>query len=997
MGKTAAGRAGATPFRGRLGKTRKQVIHVTCTCGAILAAEVYRSVNAADDPEVAASLRDATQGPFQTASCPRHDGSVPVHVPVVYHDPEGQRLALVLPEAMRHRELEERARFFEELAAEPEAEIPAYVLEAAVVFGRGELAEWAEQTSRRGAPDAAEARADAPADLERRALDLEAREQALEAREQDLEAREQDLEARERAAAEPTHRGQTDKEREARLRARERAAEERERKIHELEASFGAATVGGELPGHGDGAAPFTSSEVWTEELEAQGSGEAEKAALGPVPEIGQAHGPASPAPAEGDDILASASGGPEGADAPAGGVARAEAAALIDDEDDDGEFGHATIADIPASLIQQAGHDVLSGSSLAGHHWEDDVPHELLDSGELIVADEDATPATMAQGDGKTVVGGRHDVALERWIASGDEVFKRVDDQGGVHLAVAADEDALAELSADDLQLRVILHRLPTYPLVVIAIGSAASIEGEPGDREPYPFLFDVGDGDDAGVLAALGRKFHLELSIYGRDHTPVKKRTVTAGLAENLRYAVSAARDERGRIDPEDRSYTRAVIAFSDPAFDRYGREHPQRAAFREADLTELGSLAGVMRAVATARHFSRPENEDYLLLVRGYPLKLWHERRRQAIARAIEWGVWMGPSLARMAVRDGAVQSRKHLIMKLQRHFSAVTAAPDATAAVDEDAVRSNWEALRREATALGLAGGDVLTSAPRAAPAAGRSQPLVSGTITTTSSAALRGGEPVPDPREKPEELGTAQLVALLEDDEQRRLSAALELARRRQTGAVGAVFSSLLRMTRKEAVEVLGAAVSFGPGAVPYLVEGLAARKAFLRQGCALALGILATEEAIEALSDALVSEPTDIWTEIARALGEAGPPAVMSVVSRLRDRAEEAGPRVSWALAHIAARGHRQPVETLAQGRDPVASEVAKKALGLAERASRDEAGVRGDKTPRDQTVTRAFSRKFFQTAAQVRADFSAPTLPLDEGDVLEARDAKDL
>jgi hypothetical protein len=118
---------------------------------------------------------------------------------------------------------------------------------------------------------------------------------------------------------------------------------------------------------------------------------------------------------------------------------------------------------------------------------------------------------------------------------------------------------------------------------------------------------------------------------------------------------------------------------------------------------------------------------------------------------------------------------------------------------------------------------------------------------------------------------------------------------------------------------------------------------------------------------------------------------------VMSVVSRLRGRSEETRPRVAWALAHLAARGARQPVATLAQGRDPVAAEVARSALELVDRARDDDAAVRGDATPRDQTVNRAFSRKFFQAASVATSAIATSTLPLDERDLLEARDVGDL
>ncbi len=926
----ASGTADAPPYRGRLGATRKEILHVSCRCGAILAAEVYRSVDAEASPKLAARLASPEAPAFDEVSCPHCARATPVHVPVVYHDPDARQFALVIPEAMRHRELEERARLLDDLAADREAEIPSYVRRPAVVFGAAGLADWLG-AQREAAAD------EGPSEK------LAAREQAVAEREQTLEARERALDDREGELAE---RERAAEEQGRLLRARERALVEREADLAQREKA-----AGGEGGRHPE---PLFAEET-TEKLSA-----AQLAAADEPADIF-------------DDIPSAVSGS------------------------DDDDFGHATIADMPASLLAGARGDPVTEGLGGTAEPSDEIADDMLDSGELIVDDEDAVTKPLPGQGGETVVGGRHDVALERWMVSGDDVLKRVDDGGMVHLAAAAEGDALSELLADDLQLRVLLHRLPTYPVVTIAVGSAAAMDGAGGDPEPYAFLFDVRDSDDAAVLDVLGRRFHLELSVCSRDYEPLKKRTVTAGLAENVRYAVSTARDELGRIDPAERSFTRAVIAFSDPGYDRYGRQHPQRRAFRDEDLGDLDSLPGVLRAVATARHFSRPEHEDYLLLLRGYPLKLWYEQRRRVIRRAIECGIWMGPSLARMAVRDGMVRSRKQLISELQRGFTAVTRDPDV--ALDDDTIRENWEALRREASALGLAGGDVLTSAPRAASISSSKQPLVSGTISNSASGApsrRRPAAPTPG-RARPEELDTAELVALLEDDEGRRLPAALELARRRETGAVGAVFASLLRMTRKEAVEVMGAAVTFGPAAVPYLVEGMSARKAFLRQGCALALGMLGTEEAVEALSDAVVTEPTDIWTEIARAIGEVGPPAVMSVVSRLRGRSEDARPRVAWALAHIAGRGGRQPVQTLAQGRDPVAAEVARSALELVDRAQGDDAAVRGEATPRDQTVNRAFSRKFFQAASAASAALATSTLPLDERDLLEARDVSDV
>ncbi|MBI4508632.1 MAG: hypothetical protein HY698_03275 [Deltaproteobacteria bacterium] len=239
--------------------------------------------------------------------------------------------------------------------------------------------------------------------------------------------------------------------------------------------------------------------------------------------------------------------------------------------------------------------------------------------------------------------------------------------------------------------------------------------------------------------------------------------------------------------------------------------------------------------------------------------------------------------------------------------------------------------------------------------------------------------------------------TSGLIALLDDKDARRDSA-IELCRRKEAHAVGPVLGALRRMTRGEAVRVLPMVVHFGDRAVPHLIDGLRSKKGFLRQGCALALGVLKSADGLEPLCDLLLVEPTDVWREVARAVGEFGGRAVMTIMARIKDTHDnEAGiGRITWALAHVAARGGRVPVETLAQGREPVAAAAARKALELSAAAKDSDAEVRGPITPRDQTVNRAFSRRFFEmmgrTARSVgRGDGdTAEELVLDDALVLE-------
>jgi hypothetical protein len=250
------------------------------------------------------------------------------------------------------------------------------------------------------------------------------------------------------------------------------------------------------------------------------------------------------------------------------------------------------------------------------------------------------------------------------------------------------------------------------------------------------------------------------------------------------------------------------------------------------------------------------------------------------------------------------------------------------------------------------------------------------------------------------------LDGPELTALLERKELRR-EAALILCERKEAAALQPIFAALRHMTRAEANRVLAALTFYGAAAEKQLGEGLRSRKSFVRQGCALALGAVGGTAAAELLAKALLEEPTDIWREIARALGDVGAESVAPLVSRLR--ASEPGDadakeRVARALAHVAGRGARGPVEMLGAGRDPVGADAARRALALEPEVRAGDLDVRGGPAPADQTVVRAFSRRFFEAmggAVELSDDdlemVEDEAEPLDEEDLQPAAEASDL
>ncbi|MEM9488314.1 MAG: hypothetical protein AAGC55_04160, partial [Myxococcota bacterium] len=515
-----------------------------------------------------------------------------------------------------------------------------------------------------------------------------------------------------------------------------------------------------------------------------------------------------------------------------------------------------------------------------------------------------------------------------------------------------------------------------------------------------------------------------------------------------------------------------TAALAAFADPGYDAYGWQHPERGEFREDKLTDLSSVRSVRRALAMADRFSSPKREEYLFLIRAYPIELWRRQRREALHRAVSMGIWVGPRLAQIAVSEGLARSRRDLIKILRANFAEFLASP-AVSDLDRDAITDNRVALDREAATLGIgaasgegrprtpgrrSGGErsrsrsgrrlptqlkpppkpvqtppqsapaaaptVIRAAPSAPPippqtaptptarvavpelrppteSTGRRDAVPSGERDAVVSGTIRENTSAIRIRHAARNLSLDELLARL-DNPDTRVEAAVELANRGERRTIGPVMTAIERMNRTDAVHALGSLAAFGDRITPALIQGMSSSKSFVRQGSALTLAVLRNEEAIEALGDQLYSEPTAVWKEVARALGMAGPRAVMSVVSRLSEFDATTHERASWALAHLAVGGAARQVQQIAKGQNSIAARVAQRALELRGLAKKDDLNVRGRNMPEEQTVNRAFSRQFFRAleasapvSSRVQeeppAEMSSPALELDEADLLEA------
>jgi len=616
-------------------------------------------------------------------------------------------------------------------------------------------------------------------------------------------------------------------------------------------------------------------------------------------------------------------------------------------------------------------------------------------------------------------------DEAVERWALS----------RAATSHAVAGDEVRLLlkvgeRVPAGTLDVRLQLHRLPSYPLLAITVAGVAGADSP----EHHAVFFDVENGDDRHALGLLAQAFHLVLDFYDEEYDPVTRREVVLPLAANVRYALTVADEQLAQLPEARRSFEAAVAAWRASGFDRFGRRDPR---LEEDSFAHLPSPGAVQQALGVVAGWSEPSNEDYLLLVRSFPVEWWRAIRGRVVGRAVAYGLVLPGPLMDVALAESPLGSRRELVARLLGAFGELCAHP-ADNDLGPDQIAANWRALfilcEEEGVPVDARVADVARQTPGVRPplvvvqprrlddanvpslnelvAAASGSRLVRPAARAAHEETNRVAAPLDEDlshdsplplalalgaesaaRSTPlrpdyEGATVAELLDLL-DDKDLRLGAALELVRRGDPLAVGPVFGAIRRMTRGEAVRVLPVVIRFGEHATPHLVDGLRSRKAYLRQGCALALGVMKSAEGIDPLCDLLAGEPTEVWKEVARALGEIGAGAIMPLALRLRGPDAEdpdIHERVAWALAHVAAKGGRAAVESLAAGRDVAAAGAARRALELAGAARDNDAQVRGRAALGDVTVNRAFSMKFFEA---MNGPPRAEPATLDSGSVV--------
>jgi len=151
-------------------------------------------------------------------------------------------------------------------------------------------------------------------------------------------------------------------------------------------------------------------------------------------------------------------------------------------------------------------------------------------------------------------------------------------------------------------------------------------------------------------------------------------------------------------------------------------------------------------------------------------------------------------------------------------------------------------------------------------------------------------------------------------------------------------SLGLLAQGLCRLSEVQLRELVPALLSMGDHTADLMIDLLEAQQEYIRHFAVLALGKSGSRRAGSPLVNALVHEPTDLWEEIGRVVGEAGGLGMRALSKAAKDATMD-GQRLGYALAHMTLGSEENLIETWRSEASPTLVSVAEEAKRLLARA----------------------------------------------------------
>ena len=625
--------AAEAPYQGKLGASRLESVHVPLPDGRIRSVALYVAVNLASDPHLAGA---ATSGALH-----RFEGGEELAVPFIFHDPNARKLCVVVPEALRHQELKERAKLLTAIADDPAPPVPAYVREATSVIGSAGLAAY---LAREGSTHRESEVRDRETALAAREQELGARDVASRQREDALAARE--VRMRERAE------DVTGREDELRQLAEENEAMSRDLAMREQELESRLAQLGDRERAHAQSVALAP-------------------AHVEPAPIVR-----AKTTPPRTDPALRLHDEPPL--------VALPKSASIVDDVDDDVEDDVVEEIDDLEPVGTQPGQ--ASARTSEPDLVDPDEVAEEVDPDALVR--EDVTGVHRAEEGAptaeSTLIASPANIAPR--ATSGPQMPEPLMRGAQVAMRIGEPLELAVRLVNGDIGDLDMLVRLVTdvgAPVIVLTLTDGIA-------ETARKLALDPRSADDRRALEILRRRFEARVVIFGPDGDYIREVTVAAERETNVARMLDRAARFRSEASATVDAAKERALGVPPPA----AVAHPFTASSNESPADETAVSA--LRSLTELADWMSPEKLDQALLELSVTEEAIDAVVARVVDRAVKHGLALPSGLMDRAVAAGIASEAGALVTRQIDAFRTTVALSD-RGGLDDAAIATNWERL------------------------------------------------------------------------------------------------------------------------------------------------------------------------------------------------------------------------------------------------------------------------------------------------------------
>lgn len=454
------------------------------------------------------------------------------------------------------------------------------------------------------------------------------------------------------------------------------------------------------------------------------------------------------------------------------------------------------------------------------------------------------------------------------------------LDEEGAVRVRVPLDSTARAHWGTAALSVRPIHLRDLGYPVLGVRVlasylGRVSVIDG----------VLDPSEEEAGQIIETLCQDFRVFVELQGVEGSATIVREVsTAGLHRNAALCLESARAILAAGDFPPPAWAAAVEALAGRSV--AARLRPAHVQIGAGDYQYIVSAQECWSALEHLDAVSSTENLARLLEVDGMPVAEFEELRRRVLAQSIAFGICAPRRFWRRVIASGLCESPARYVEALAGVRLHIDDDEESREALElsPEAEAQSWSRLMAFCDARGLeVPAEVLEAV-----GLGDGERTEMPPLRASAAGTLGGPESAP--------IGRGL------DDPRRRVGVASDLLLSHAEQDLTGLINALNDFSDDDLIRLLPPMVVAARTHRDVLLAGLGANNPSLRLAVAASFGEAQSPGAVGPLCDLLAREPSELWSDAARALGQIGPVAVGALV---RAVAQPDGPDASRVVASL--------------------------------------------------------------------------------------------